>query len=270
MSEGNLRVSRHCVAAFLLILAACDAPLPGAHLPGKPQELHAEIATGTVYVLCYHSFQGRKTDYDVAASDFDRQMKEIRDLGFRFVRTEDVLAGKVNGDLNVWLTIDDGNESVQDVYDRTLKKLGIKPLLFIYPAIIGRVPYALKYNQLENFVRDGSSIGAHGFYHLFLNEKQFKKDKKEFMKEIYESGEVLENKLGVDVELFAYPFGVYSDLARDEIHKAGYRYAFTIEQGSVRLPLHKNAEPLKLPRYLVTKTSWKNVRAVLAKAAQAN
>jgi len=253
---------RRGFAAFLFLLAACDVPEP------QQPALQAESrGQGTVYVLCYHSFQGRKTDYDIAPEEFNKQIKEIRDLGYTFVRTEDVLAGRASGDRNVWLTIDDGNESVQTVYDRTLRKFDIKPLLFIYPAIIGRVPYAMKYNQLEALVADGSTIGAHGFYHLFLNEKQYKKDKKEFMKEIYESGEVLENKLGVDVQLFAYPFGVYSDLARDEIRKAGYRYAFTIEQGSVRLPLDRNAEPLKLPRYLVTKTSWKNVRAVLARAA---
>ena len=140
-----IRVCRRSIAALLLLLAACDAPLPG-----KQQELQAETAVqGTVYVLCYHSFQGRKTDYDVAPEEFHKQMKEIRDLGYTFVRTEDVLSGRVSGDRNVWLTIDDGNESVQTVYDRTLKKFGIKPLLFIYPAIIGRVPYALKYKQLE-------------------------------------------------------------------------------------------------------------------------
>lgn len=257
-----IRLGRAGFAALLVLLAACDAPMPA-----RQEELQAESALGTVYVLCYHSFQGRKTDYDVAPEEFHKQMAEIRSLGYTFVRTEDVLSGRVSGDRNVWLTIDDGNESVQTVYDRTLKKFGIKPLLFIYPAIIGRVPYALKYNQLEALVEDGSSIGAHGFYHLFLNEKQYRKDKKEFMKEIYESGETLEKKLGVDVVLFAYPFGVYSDLARDEIRKAGYRYSFTIDQGPVQLPLERNAEPLKLPRYLVTKTSWKNVRTVLARAA---
>lgn len=258
-----IRVCRGGFAALIAVfLVSCDARLP------QKQELHAEVAaSGLVYVLCYHSFQGRKSDYDVAPEEFHRQIKEIRDLGYTFVRTEDVLAGRVSGDRNVWLTIDDGNESVQTVYDRTLKQFDIKPLLFIYPAIIGRVPYALKYNQLEAFVADGSTIGAHGFYHLFLNEKQYKKNKKEFMKEIYESGETLHKKLGVDVVLFAYPFGVYSDLAREEVHKAGYRYSFTIEQGAVKLPLGQNAEPLKLPRYLVTKTSWKNVRAVLARAA---
>lgn len=253
-------------AKVLLFFLFCLAP---ACSPQDQKPLAAQDAPGrgTVYVLCYHSFQGRKTDYDIAPEEFDRQIKEILSLGYKFVRTEDVLAATVRGDHNVWLTIDDGNESVDTVYSKTLSRHGIKPLLFIYPAIIGRVPYALKYERLEHFVNDGASIGAHGFYHLFLNEKQYKKDKKEFMKEIYESGEVLEKKLGVDVTLFAYPFGVYSDLARDELKRAGYQYAFTIDQGSVRLPLQSNPEPLKLPRYLVTKTSWKNVRAVLARAA---
>ena len=227
-------------------------------------------AEGTLYVLCYHSFQGRKTDYDVAPEAFEKQMQQVHDLGYRFVRKEDVLADRVNGAKNVLVSIDDGNKSVEAIYDRVLKKHDIKPLLFIYPNIINRsnVPYAMTNDQLNRYLREGATLGAHGYYHLFLNEKQYNKDKKGFLKEIYDSRDTLESRFGHRPEVFAYPFGVFSDLARDEIKKAGYKYSFTIVQGPVLLPLARNADPFKLPRFLVTKTSWKNVLAVLERAVR--
>lgn len=227
-------------------------------------------ARGTVHVLCYHTFMNRKTDYDVAPEEFKKQIDDMASMGYRFVKTEDVMSGRVNGNNNVWITIDDGNNSINAVYNNALKPHGVKPLLFLYPGILDRksVPYALSYAEIKGFLNDGASAGAHGFYHLFLNEKQYKKDKKEFLKEIYGSRDTLESKLGRKMELFAYPFGVYSDLARDELAQAGFKYAFTINHGVVQVPLELNPEPLKLPRYLVTKTSWKNVRSILSKNLQ--
>jgi len=223
------------------------------------------VAEGTVHVLCYHTFLGRSSEYDVNPSDFRKQVAEIDALGYRFVRTEDVLAGNVSGDHNVWLTIDDGNASVNSIYASVLKPRGIKPLFFIYPGVIDNphAPYALKYQELRQFLGDGVTIGAHGYFHLYLDDKHFNKDRKASLKEIYDSREVLEKKLGRKMNLFAYPFGLYSDAARDEIRKAGYQYAFTIEFGVVQLPLERNAEPLKLPRYMVTKSSWRSVRQIL-------
>ncbi len=244
------------IRALALILAA-----------GLPLSVCAE---GTLVVLCYHSFQGRKTEYDIAPDVFEKQMNEVLSLGYRFVKTEDVLADRVSGNKNVLVSIDDGNKSVADIYDRVLRKHDIKPLLFIYPNIIGRasVPYAMSNEQLSRYLREGATLGAHGYYHLFLNEKQYNKDKKGFLKEIYDSRDTLESRFGRRAEVFAYPFGVYSDLARDEIRKAGYRYSFTIVAGTVVLPLSKNPDPYKLNRFLVTKSSWKNVRAAMEKGGR--
>jgi peptidoglycan/xylan/chitin deacetylase (PgdA/CDA1 family) len=48
--------------------------------------------------------------------------------------------------------------------------------------------------------------------------------------EIVGSKLFLEEKLDKQVKLFAYPFGSYSDLSRNQIEKAGYLAAFTTEE----------------------------------------
>lgn len=243
----------------LLLLASLARPQAEARPP----------ATGRVYVLCYHTFVGRSDEYDVAPAEFARQIGEIKAMGYRFVSFPQLLAGEVHGDKNLLITIDDGNRSLLGVYANVLQRNDIEPLLFIYPAIIGRADYALTYPELKGLNNRGASIGSHGYYHLFLNQKTYNRSRRAFEDEFHLSKRLLREKLSLsNVEAFAFPFGVTSDLARAELRRAGYRYAFTIFHGAVRTPLAANEDPLRLPRYMVTKKSWNLISGILRRNAR--
>lgn len=248
--------SRRSVALWLFTTLAASAPLSA---------LRAE---GEVFVLCYHTFQGRTSDYDVAPDEFERQIRLIRDLGYSFVSMEDVLAGRVTGDRNVLITIDDGNKSVAAIYERVLVRNGIKPTLFIYPAILDRVDYAMTTEQLKRYHANGAFVGSHGYYHLFLNQKTRDRSAQAFRDEVYKSRDVLQQKLGTPIRVFAYPFGVHTELGETELKRAGYEYAFTINHGRTLVPLNRNRNPLKLPRYLISKAGWNLVYSILRNHAR--
>ena len=57
-------------------------------------------------------------------------------MGYRFVRLEDALAGRISGTNNLVLTIDDGNHSVYPMVKHVLAPRRIPAFLFVYPGII--------------------------------------------------------------------------------------------------------------------------------------
>lgn len=217
------------------------------------------FADGSAIVLCYHTFLGKKIEYDFKPEDFKKQLESYQALGYHFVSFDDILSNKITGNNNILLTIDDGNRSVKPVFEGILKPAGIKPVLFIYPAITDRMFFSLKFKDLQEFADDGATIGGHGYYHMYVAQKMYDQDPKGFMKEIYKCKERLEQHLNLTVSIYAYPFGVFSDITEETLKKAGYSYAFSLRHASLEVPLSKNKDAFNLPRYMVTKSNWKEI-----------
>ncbi len=228
----------------------------------------ARAADSRVFVLCYHSFLGNKFPSDITMDEFRTQMDFLKEKGFRFVSYSDLLKGRVTGTRNILIVIDDGNHSVMKAYREILRPRGIRPLLAIYPNIIGRKAYALTWDQLRELVKDGCDIASHGYYHELMNQKFYDRDRKMFTHEITGPKEALEKNLGVKITAFVYPNGVRADITKKTLKESGYSYAFTITWGAVLSPLSLNREPLELPRYMILKGNWNMIATSIVKAAE--
>ena len=245
------------ISAFILV---CSFSLIGWHC--------AQAADQKVFALCYHSFLGNKSFAgDVSMQELRGQMDFFKDKGFQFVSLSDILKGTVKGSHNILIVIDDGNESVYRAYYDIFKPRHIKPVLAIYPGIIGKKSYALTWEQLKGLSQDGCDIASHGFYHLHLNQKLYDKDKTAFIKEINGSKEFLEKKLDVKILAMAYPNGIQSEITRKTLKEAGYKCAFTIKWGALLSPLSANKDPFELPRYMIYQNNWGMISNSLVKAA---
>ena len=210
-------------------------------------------------VLCYHSFLDKKKmdPFCFTIPELTSQLMQLKKEGFRFVTADDVIGGRITGTKNVLVTVDDGNRSVYDAYQKVFRPMGIRPVLAIYPNIIDRKKYALTWDQLTELANNGCDIAAHGFFHLKINQKLQDSNPKYFHMEIFKSKEVLEEKLKRRVTIFIYPFGLKTDVAVAALKEAGYRYGFTIKMGRIDLPLAAGGDRLYgLPRYMVTRTTW--------------
>ncbi|HOT44307.1 MAG TPA: polysaccharide deacetylase family protein [Spirochaetota bacterium] len=240
--------------AAVLALAACImAWSSSVSIP----EARAEAS---VSVLCYHSFlEKKKMDpFSFTVDELNSQILQLKKEGFRFVSINDVIGGRITGTKNVLITVDDGNKSVYDAYRKVFKPNGIRPLLGIYPnIIINKKHYALTWEQLTELANSGCDIAAHGYFHLKINRKLYDKNPGYFKKEIFLVKKVLEEKLNRKITVFVYPFGLRDDLTIKTLREAGYRYAFTINNGRIDIPLGAGDRPFELPRYMVTRTSWK-------------
>jgi len=217
----------------------------------------APVEKNRVYVLCYHGFLSDSNNFSFQLSEVKSHLDYLVKNGFTFVSVSDIMNNRVSGFKNVLVTVDDGNRTVYQTYRTVFKPLGIKPLLAIYPAIISVKNYALTWEQLKELADDGCDIAAHGYNHLFVNEKLSKSNSKAFSREINLSKSTLEKKLGRAIDIFVYPFGVRSEITRETLKTAGYKMAFTIEGRRLNPAELDGPDRYDLPRYMITRANWK-------------
>ena len=233
------------ITKIITLLILCSLLLPAF-------EVQANEPKSNVRIIVYHTFMGDKNTYSFSQEEMKKQLEELIADGYKFISHDDFTKGNYSGNMNILLTIDDGHTTVYEAYKKVLVPLGIKPLLAIYPAIIGKKKFALTWEQLEEMLKDGCALASHGFYHNFVTESALKKDKKSVETEIIRSKKVLEEKTGRTVDTFVYPFGAYSKTTIDALKKAGYSYAMTIKMGHARV-VPENESNYELPRYLLTR-----------------
>ncbi len=252
----------YIIPALVIVILLC---LTGIWTP-------AYAADQKVFVLCYHSFLGnKKFAGDISLQELRSQMDYFQSKGFHFISYTDLLNSKVTGTQNLLLVIDDGNQSVYQAYQEILKPRHIKPILAIYPSIIGKKSFALTWDQLKELSKDGCDIAAHGYYHELMSQKFYDKNKKGFLREIYDSKETLEKNLNKKITVFVYPNGVRADITKKTLKEAGYSYAFTINWGPVLSPLRLNKDPYELSRYMIwrdhEKENWRMISGAILKAS---
>jgi peptidoglycan/xylan/chitin deacetylase (PgdA/CDA1 family) len=188
-------------------------------------------AAGKVVILDYHTFLGNgKSNIDYSQDELAEDLDAMSAMGYKFVSLDDAVAGRVEGNANIVITIDDGNHTVYPAFTQVFEPRGIKPYLFIYPAIVlGHVRYALTPEQLRLLAQAGCGIGAHGYHHNPVTDKSWERNPKDFMVEISRPGPALSRIVGAAPTMFGYPFGVYSQRAEEDLAAAGYSWAFAAD-----------------------------------------
>ena len=218
-------------------------------------------------VLMYHKI-GRPlpgTNFPalyVGSHRFERQLDELLAAGHPCVPFGK-LAGAAPEDADGFcLTFDDGFRSVFEAALPALAARRVSAVQFLVATLIGKTdawdhpigepPQALMdHGQVREWLAAGQTIGAHTLTHPRLAEIPLA----DARREIFDSKKLLEDRFGVAVDDFCYPYGSYNDAVRDLVGEAGYRAACTVKSGVVESGTH----PLELPRVMATDLppAWK-------------
>lgn len=185
-----------------------------------------------VPILLYH-FVGRQTlerngrsvsRFNVTAADFEAQLALLKALGYHPVTVGEIAAaldGKAAlPERPVALTFDDGWREQYDVAFPILQRYGMRATFFISTSFVG-YPRFMTWEELAELRDAGMEIASHGRKHINLADA----DDRDAWREIALSKEVLEEKLGVSVVSFAYPFGGYRKGLPAMLERAGYPIA---------------------------------------------
>lgn len=134
------------------------------------------------------------------------------------------------------ITFDDGFLSVVENAVPELSKRGIPCTVFIISDFLGRVPsWAEEYSDggeperfvtLEELVKMPSDLVVIGS-HTMTHPKLTAVSAKEAARELVESRRQLEKWLGMEVKLFSFPFGDFSQSLIGLCREAGYSRVFT-------------------------------------------
>lgn len=197
----------------------------------------------SVHSLLYHSFSNTTTpsfrDLTVEPSLFSDHMAALRESGCRFVHFHELPAivsgarvpdGPASTPI-VSITIDDGLADVETGAAPTLMEFDIATTLFVPTAYVGAGAGWLPgedgnrpicdWQTLRDFTQAGWEVASHGHRHIAADISA----EETVTADALRSRQLLEDRIGMAVTSFAYPFGYYSKQGGAAVRAAGFRQA---------------------------------------------
>lgn len=222
-------------------------------------------------ILAYHRFGPTATDaMTVRTATFRSELDYLRQHDVPVIPLRALVSylrgqGPPPPPRAIVLTADDGHESVFTDMLPLVREYQVPVTLFIYPSAISNASYAMTWAQLEELHRTGLfDIQSHTYWH-----PNFATEKRRLSPAAYQAFAttqlvkpitVLKDTLGVDVNMVAWPFGIYDDELTRLAADAGYVAGFTLDRHLVT----RRDPVMALPRFLVTdKDSGANFASLL-------
>lgn len=210
----------------------------------------ALAAKADLVVLQYHHVSdSTPPSTSTSVSLFEGQMEMIGELNIEVVPlesgTRDALDGKLDDRKQVAITFDDAYESAYSTAIPELEERGYPYTIFVNTDAIGSNGY-MTWEQLEE-VRDRSGVTIanhsedHG--HLARRPDESRNDWTQRVENSLDTAqETLADRLGIDVPMFAYPYGEFDEALERKIKERdwlGYGQqsgAIGATSGDTRLP----------------------------------
>lgn len=204
-------------------------------------------------ILMYHSVSQRdesgKHPYhriNVSPAVLAQQMKWLRENQYRTVSLPEAVAHiqepGVGREKLVVLTFDDGYSDFYTSAYPILEQYGFSATVFLPTAFVGRTTRqfndrgCLTWREIGDLRGRGMLFGSHTVNHPDL--RALPRDRVE--EELRRSRDVLQDRLGVSIDSFSYPYAFPEDDAdfvcflRETLDACGYKYGVTTVLGMVR------------------------------------
>ncbi len=255
--QGEASAHGRWAAHFRALLWLLATLLPAASIAATELGASASAAV-SVPILVYHRFGPSVADsMTVRSETFAAQLKYLRENGYTVVPLRQALnalqgKGPALPAKALAITVDDGHRTVYSELLPLIQREKIPVTLFIYPSAISNADYAMTWQQLAQLRDTGLfDIQSHTYWH-----PNFKIEKRRLAPDAYRNfvrnqlekpRRTLKQRLAVDADLLAWPFGIYDDELEAAARAAGYVAAFSIDARHA----HGGDKPMELPRYLM-------------------
>lgn len=187
-------------------------------------------------ILMYHRFGCENKSLFVTPENFNRQMKYLKDKKYNVISLNEfvdkIADGKKINRRIVVVTIDDGYQDVYLYAYPILKKYGFPATVFLISDSIGVRKDFLDWDEIRIMLKANINFGAHTRHHPILTALE---NEKELDEEISGSKKIIEDKLDVSIDYFAYPAGVFNYQVKEVVKKAGYKGACGIHSFATKI-----------------------------------
>lgn len=193
-----------------------------------------------VPILLYHRIDVSpyNSRYYVSPDKFEEEMKLLRDWGYETI-TLDMLTQAIHEGAElpprpILITFDDGHLNNYTTAFPIMQKYGFTGVLYIVGSYMGADEF-MNADQIKEMAAAGWEVGSHGMRHLDLTTL----DRAEQQYEIVQSRKFLEERLGIPIRSFAFPFGLYAGDIINMTYLGGYTtgmsLGYTHNQGTSNL-----------------------------------
>ena len=163
---------------------------------------------------------------DVSSVQLTQHIKTLKRLGFMFTTnpTSDELR-------KTFLSFDDGYKSACVKGLEILLQEGAVAVVFVIPSWIeGESVTSVhgepaSWSDLKEWIAAGMEVGSHSLTH---SRELVALSESDLIREISDSKKFIEDKLGVPVNGFSYPYGNCSTTLQKVLCESGYKYALTV------------------------------------------
>ena len=195
----------------------------------------------------------------VLADEFAGQMRMLKRVGYQPISFEVLAAARAGaGTLPrrpVLLTFDDGYANLKTNVHPLLKELDFPYTVFLVSERVGKtndwvIPDGYEATPLLTWAEIATMQGGGGVSfeaHTATHPKLAEIGAADARRELADSKDALEQKLGTQIKTLCYPYGSVSEAVQDMAGEIGYTQAVTTEFGRVR----PGDGPLRLPRISV-------------------
>ncbi len=204
---------------------ATATPTPTVTPTPTPAFVVVEKGNITVPILLYHHIDSALdgSRYNVDPSTFEEQVKWLFDNHYTTINVSEVANLIENGGemplRPVVITFDDGNLDIyKDAYP-ILKKYGFTATFYIVDGYINGKDM-ISTDQIKELIANGWEIGSHSKHHIDLTSEGA-----DLETEIRLSKVNMEERLGVPINSFAYPFGQVNENVINKTIRSGYTSA---------------------------------------------
>ena len=215
-------------------------------------------------ILCYHRFGPTAADsMTTRTSVFEQQLARLKSDGYQFVTLDEVIDGlqgrRPLPDKVVALTIDDGHITVYSDLLPIIRRERLPVTLFIYPSAINNASYAMTWDQLRELKDTGLvAIQSHTYWHPNFKTERKRLDDAAYAKlvkvQLEKSRAVLKQRLGVEADVLAWPFGIHDPELEAAAAAAGYRASLALGERRAR----DTDPPQALSRFLIADATGVN------------
>ena len=212
----------------------------------SPAEAEDEMRDSAT-VLMYHRFgESRYPSTNISIEQFEAHLAHLAAGNYTVLKLDDIIvrlrAGELLPDRTVAITIDDAYLSVYTEAWPRLTEAGFPFTLFVASSPIDReLSGYMSWEQIRELQSSGVTIGSQTHTHPHMHRL----GDEEVRAEISTSNGRFIEELGLRPELFAYPYGEYSQFVIDAVKDAGFRAAFGQNSGI----MHSADDQFQLPRF---------------------
>jgi peptidoglycan/xylan/chitin deacetylase (PgdA/CDA1 family) len=174
----------------------------------------------------------------IKPSTFEAQLKVLKDEGYHTITARQLAEYHAKGtplpEKPVMITFDDGWKNQFQYAAPLLKKYGFVATFFVNPQLIGRGSAYMTRGMLVALKDAGNDIESHTWTHLALT-RQREESQQDFqnriMRQMTLADTWLKQVVGSKPVALCYPFGYYDIEAASRAKAAGYKLAFTTDEG---------------------------------------